>query len=365
MSEEKELCAIELELEGGRVTIQTPIEYKDSLEKIANDPDFSGKVGSSNVTLVPSKDPDLNDLQSAWSEFNVNPSTLSLFFDMNTKDVWKVLNENFEFQTTDVVKKSEIFLDSENQVIENCRFSISLAKGLYASFVEIGGSDPDEAITSSLMFIYNGSLYDHDSLAENLIKAFSGSIIMYDDTKESKVYIVGHNEEGFEFEPYDLGKITLNLRGKKKKTYDKIVDGINKNKKGTYILYGERFSGKTQYLKKILKRVKKKIIYVPVDSFEYVFHKSNTFFNQIKNYGDCLVVFEDCEVYFRTNQPTNIYSSILLKFNDSLISDKTNFNCILVLNINNLNEICTDLSKNEKINLVTMKDDVAQFNGYN
>lgn len=364
MSENNELCVIELELEGGRVTIQAPSEHKEALEKIANDPNFTGKVNRSSLMVLPSKDSELNDTQIAWSEFDTSPSTLSLFFDMNTKDVWEVLNNNFEFNATNVVRKSEIFFNSKNEVVENSRFFISLAQGLYVTFVELGNDGSDDSIISSLVFTYDGTTYDHDALAENLIKVFSSSIIMYDEVKESKVYIANFTEDGFEFDPYDLGKIALNLRGNKKKVYDEILGSINANRKGTYVLYGKRGSGKTQYLKKLLKRVKKKIIYVPVDSFEYVFHNNKNFFQQIKNYGDCLVVFEDCEIYFRSNAPSNIYLSMLLRFNDSLISNKTNFNCILVMNVESLSELCSDLADNNKISYVSMVDDVAQFNGY-
>jgi hypothetical protein len=364
MSENNELCAIELDLIGGKVLIQAPVEHKDALEKIANDPNFSGKVEQSKVMVLPSKDNELNDNQTAWAEFGVTPSTLSLFFDMKTNDVWEKLNKNFEFNSTNVIKKSEIFFNSKNEVIENSRYFISLAQGLYVTFVEIGGEDSEDATISSLVFNYDGSTYDHDALAENLIKAFSDAIIMYDEVKESKIYIANYTEDGFDFDPYDLGKITLNLRGKKKQVYDEIVESINTNRKGTYVLHGERGSGKTQYLKKLLKKVKKKIIYVPIDSFEYVFHNNKSFFNQIKNFGDCVVVFEDCELYFRSNAPTNIYLSMLLRFNDSLVSNKTNFNCILILNTESLNEVCSDLRLNKKVNFVSMKDDVAQFNGY-
>lgn len=363
MQENQELCVIELELIGGRVKIQVPVEHSESLQKIASDPNFSGKVVESKTMILPSKDSELNDFQNSWAEFDTTPSTLSLYFDMEAKDVWKVLNANFEFDSSNVTKRSEIFLNNKNEVIENSRYRISLAQGLYVTFLEIGKDGSDDLIIDSLVFTYNGEMYDHDDLADQLIKGFSGSIILYDEVKESKIYIANYVDTGFDFEPYDLGKTELNLRGKKKAVYDQIVKGINSNKKGMYVLYGLRGSGKTEYLKKLLKMVKKKIIYVPVDSFEYVFHNKD-FFSQVKNYGDCVIVFEDSELYFRSGMSTNLYLSILLRFNDSLISNKTNFNCIMVFNTNDLNELCSDLKAAEDITFVAMKDDVAEFGGY-
>jgi len=365
MEETTEVFVFDLELQGGKVQLQIPIEQKEAVTEIFSSANFAGKVlnPKTNVIIVPSKDGELNDFQFAWADFNSIPSILTLFFDMEESNLWKALNKNFNFDITDVVRKSEIFFNNKNEVIENTKYSIKLDDGIYVTFLELGNDEPEEKnIISSLSFNYDGKLYDHDVLTEKLIKAFSSSIIIQDAVKDSKVYIANYIDDEFEFEPFDIGNIKMDLRGKKKKVYEEIVSSINDNRKGTYVLHGKRGSGKTQYLRKLLKKVKKKIIYVPVDSFEYAFHNKN-FFNQIKNYGECLVVFEDCELYFRTPSETNIYLSMLLRFNDSLISNRTNFNCILVFNSDNLSDLCSDINT-DKISFVSMKDTIAKFDGY-
>jgi len=362
MQEDIEVFTLDLSLNGGSITLQIPVDQKEAVDKLIADPNFSGKIKDSKVVVIPSKDSDLNDVQITWNDFNAAPSTLSLFFDMDRDEVWKTLNANFDFESYDIIKKCEVFFNSNNEAIENSRFFVNIGKGLYVSFVELV-TDTNETIINSLIFTYDGTLYDHDTLSDSLIKMFIKSIIVYEDNKDSKIYIANFTDEGFEFEPYDLGKIVLNLKGHKKKVYNEIVKSINTYKKGTYVLYGERGSGKTLYLKKLLKTIKKKIIYVPVDSFEYVFH-NRSFFQQIQEFGDCLVVFEDCEMYFSNGMSTNIYLSILMKYNDSLISDQTNFNCVLILNTKSLNGICTDLSMNDKVSFVSMIDNDVEFNGY-
>jgi len=367
--ETTEVFIFDLDLQGKTVQIQVPIDQKEAIIEIFSSESFSGKVIESEVesitTIAPSKDGELNDFQTAWADFNTTPSVLTLFFDMESQKLWKALTSSFKFETTNIVRKSEIFFNSKNEVIENTKYFIKIAEGLYASFVELGTEDENEPIIiNSISFTYNGVILDHDSLTEQLIKAFSTSIILYDEVKESKIYIANYADDEFEFEPFDLGPIKIDLRGKKKKVYEEIVNSINNNRKGTHVLHGARGSGKTQYLKKLLKKVKKKIIYVPVDSFEYAFHNRN-FFNQIKNYGECVVVFEDCELYFKNGMSTNVYLSMLMRFNDSLISNKTNFNCILVFNSDNLYELCSDITATDKISFVSMKDDVAEFTGYN
>ena len=362
MSEEKEL--VNFELLDGKVQLQIPASHKESLEKLFADPKFNAKIlEKDKIGVIATKDGDSQDLQTAWTDFGSCPSVMSLYFDMLTADVWSALETNFAFDHSNINKKSELYFNSNNDVIENSKYLIKLFDGLYVSFVEMGNDFSEDNLINSMTFYYDSKKYEHGEISQQLVEMFASSIIMYNKAKESKVYVANYYDDGFEFEPYDLEKVTLNLKGEKKKTYDNIVNNINQNKKGTYILYGKRESGKTSFLKKILKNVKKKIIYVPIDCFEHAFINKN-FFNHVKNYGDCLIVFEDCEMYFKTNTSINFYAASIMKFNDSLISNNTNFNCIFIMNIEDLAEICSDLSESNKISYISMKDEIASFKGY-
>lgn len=363
MKEEKEeLLIFELDLEGGRVEIQIPSSKRDDFEKIIKDENFKGTIQDSKISIIPSKDSDLNDIQYAWKDFNKSPSIISLSFNIKESNIWKVLNNTFEFYDSDIIKKSEMILSDDNKIIENSRYFIKLENGLFISFVSIDDNSEDITIYG-LTITYNSIIHKHDDLADYFLQIFEEYIIFNKKTKEGNFFITNYDNEGFYFEPYKLENIKLDLKGKKKETYKEILKGLNSEERGISILYGDKESGKTTYLKKLIKNLSKKIIYVPVDNFEYVF-SDKTFFSDLEQFGNCLIILEDCELFFRNNSSTNIYLSIINRFNDSLINKKSNFSFLLVFNVYNLNFVCSDIKKSSKINHISMVDDIVKFNGY-
>lgn len=366
MSKE-EKCSIDLEVNGGTVRLEVPNSDKDKMLKLLKDPLFKGSIlnnnTESNVTIMPSTDSDLNEFQHVWKDINTTPSVLSLFFDMHSSNIWKALNEEFDFDSRNVVRKGEMLLSDDGVVLENNRYFIHLADGLYCAFIEMDTGDvEDDIIISSLIFTYDSSIYGHDALTEKLLENFGKFIIVPEEAKDSNIYIANYTENGFSFDPYELGKVKVNLKGDKKKTYNDIVSNINKYKSGMYVLHGLRGVGKTEYLRMLLKNIDKKIIYVPVDSFEYALH-GNSFFDMLGPYGDCLVIFEDCELYLKSSYDTNIYLSTMLKYNNSLISDNTSFNMLLVLN-GHIGSMCSDLQNNDNISYISLKEENVKFKGF-
>ena len=292
MEENTEMCKIELDVDGGSIEISVPVEHKESLEKIANDPKFYGRVKNDNLMFIPSKDSDLNEIQTAWKDFGRQPSSMTFYIDLNADKMWKILEDVFKVDISYSTKNSELFI-SDDELVENSKYFIQLGKGLYMNFIDLGDST-----ISTVSFLYDNYTYIHSELVENIYNTFSSAVVIYEEEEDHSFYISKFIDNDFRFTPFSLGKEKLKFKAKDKKIFNNISESIKSESNNIHILLGKKNTGKTKYLKNILKTVDRKVVYVPVSEFEYVFRNEDNFFRTIKKFGKTLLVFEDCELYF-------------------------------------------------------------------
>lgn len=114
---------------------------------------------------------------------------------------------------------------------------------------------------------------------------------------------------------------------------NKVINFINNdNQNGIVLLHGKFGSGKTTYLRHIITKTKKKVIYLPVNLFEKICDPS--FLAFLAGHAGSIFIIEDCEniVVSRENNPYSGSISNLLNLGDGLLSDALNIKVICTFN---------------------------------
>lgn len=323
-----------------------------NLKDILNDSEILVNNKKQTHMTLPSNSKDLNDFQTAWNSFGIRPSTLGLYLTINVDDVWDILSKEYEFYYTDATGDSSIDLTS-NSI--NTRYFVRLDNDLYVQFNEV-----ESKMCYHLEFYYDHTKINHHKFMQGLVDAFTPYRIEEKEEKIEKLYIVDYIEN-FNFIPKKIEKEKINLDRKKKKVYNDIVKDINGSASNLYLVNGKVNSGKTDYIRKLIQNIKKPIIYVPVLMFESVFHNYMLFKESIEKFGECVIIYEDCEIYFKH---TSLYSSILLQENSSLFSESNNVN-MLVFNLED-RHVLDVLKNNSKIKTISIDglDVDTDFLGY-
>lgn len=122
---------------------------------------------------------------------------------------------------------------------------------------------------------------------------------------------------------------------------NEIVRSIKDDDNGLYILHGEAGTGKTTYIRHIIKQLKgtKKFIYVPSNLVDDL--TSPKFISFILGNRNCVFVIEDCEnlVVTRNNMRTSAVAD-MLNMTDGILADalKIKFICTFNTNEKNIDE---------------------------
>lgn len=114
---------------------------------------------------------------------------------------------------------------------------------------------------------------------------------------------------------------------------DKVINFINNdNQNGIVLFHGKYGSGKTTYLRHIIAKTKKKVIYLPVNLFEKISDPS--FLSFLAEHTGSIFIIEDCEniVVSRENNPNSGNISNLLNLGDGLLSDALKIKIICTFN---------------------------------
>lgn len=312
------------------------------------------------INLNLSKDEENNDYFITYKQFGIRPNKITIHSQFNTEKMWGVINENFEVSESNISKISEIIPEADDYIY-NTKYFIKLNDSLFISFLEFDKSKEDnlseELFCSNLTIYYNPNKVDINYI-NDLLFLFNSCIINFEQEDINKVNILSLNlNNEFELDPIEINEID-NSNIKLYYNFDfqtklkKVSKKINKNNKGISIFYGERGCGKTTFLSQVMRKVNKRVIYIPPNLAEHTIN-SIDLTNFLKRYNNSVIVIDDSELFInRIHQKSNIYVNNLLQLTDSIISESLNVNIILVANLKE-DEIDTDIfESNSLINKV-------------
>ena len=154
--------------------------------------------------------------------------------------------------------------------------------------------------------------------------------------RRHEINLITTGEYGLELSPLTINKTKLNLNTHYNDNFlpvsQVIEKRLNTNKdKGIVMLYGEPGTGKTTYLRHLIARLKKKVMFIPPDIAAQI--ASPNFVNILISNPNSVLVVEDAEnIILDRKQDNSSVVSVLLNLSDGLLSDCLNVQLICTFN---------------------------------
>jgi energy-coupling factor transporter ATP-binding protein EcfA2 len=282
----------------------------------------------------------LNEYLFCWHKFQSMPNKVILYNVYLSND----FIEKLEKYKIDLNIATEIFSTFDSPII-NDKILSKISDDIFISYVILDKNSENSVVDEVTIFYKN---IEDVGKINDIIEIISDSIISPDkNEQESKLNIICLNqgelnieslssESNFESIEYYYNKKTF------KKTKE-VIKKIKKEKKGLYILYGQRGCGKTTIINYISSKVEKNIIFIPGNMIEHTINNPD-FRNFLKNYPDSILLIDDCELIFnKIYNRSNISTNNLIQLVDGFLSKIVNIDIMAIFNINDESEIDPNL----------------------
>jgi hypothetical protein len=176
------------------------------------------------------------------------------------------------------------------------------------------------------------------SFAEELLCSLSRFKKKNNKSRQREINLITTGYEGFQLTEVDIKPVKLNLQYNYADDFLSVHDMIqkrlnNKNDKGIVLLHGLPGTGKTTYLRYLVARLRKKVMFLPPDIATNLTQPS--FINLLIENPNSILVIEDAEnIILDRKEGGNASISNLLNVSDGLLSDVLNMQIICSFNIN-------------------------------
>ena len=305
----------------------------------------------------------------------------------------KIFNSDKTIENTAIVRKP---LDDEENVYcslfgyfptYNCSFSIhsedhqdrlKKASELYKKLIEDGfktfstkysnettneyiDDETDDDVTSEIylhgFIVYNddcllsfgndwvgSTIMSHKSIdvVKSVVDKYLSKYTIDNDKVKCSIIAHAHNFYLEEFEIKINNELDFDLYNEGFEDVNKeIIRSIKEDNNGLYILHGEAGTGKTTYIRHLIKQLRKirKFIYIPSNLVNEI--TSPTFISFIMDNKNCVFVIEDCENLVVTKNNTRSSAvADMLNMTDGILADALNIKIICTFNTpeNNIDE---------------------------
>lgn len=178
---------------------------------------------------------------------------------------------------------------------------------------------------------------NHIAFAENLLLEFKAFKNKEDRTKTNEINLIVSQPHGLDLTEVEINKTKLSLDlnyNDDFKEIDAIIQNrLNRKKeKGIVLLHGLPGTGKTTYLRYLIGRIKKKVLFVPPDVAANMTNPS--FISLLLDNANSVLVIEDAEnIILDRKEGGNAAISNLLNIADGLLSDCLNIQIVCSFNI--------------------------------
>ena len=156
-----------------------------------------------------------------------------------------------------------------------------------------------------------------------------------------KFKLLVHSQYGFSTEEFDLKSFDVNVNDNYNDDIpdDKIRDFINaEGEAGLCILHGTPGTGKTYYIRDLIKNCTREFIYMNKECLNYI--NDSSFIAFLVRSKNSVFIMEDCENVLASRTEYNNTISTLLNLSDGLLGDSLNnkFICTFNTDISNIDE---------------------------
>lgn len=155
-------------------------------------------------------------------------------------------------------------------------------------------------------------------------------------TRPQEVNLITKGDYGLELTKVDVKRTKLDIdlfyQDDFKETHNTILRRLNKkDDKGIVLLHGISGTGKTTYLRYLVGRIKKKVLFVPPDMAAQIVNPDLV--KLLIDNPNCVLIIEDAEnIIMQRQQGSDSAVSNLLNISDGLLSDFLNVQIICTFN---------------------------------
>jgi len=214
-------------------------------------------------------------------------------------------------------------------LIHGNNFSISLALWEYSDYITMSITCDRSELEVPVIKKY------HDYCLEQMASV--------DENHKSKIYIINKNEMGLSLRRYPI-------KAKKSEKYSfddlynddfmdisqRIIESLsespeNKSNNGITLLHGDVGTGKTNFLRYLITRINKRVIYLPPDLSTEI--SSPVFLTFLMEYPDSILIIEDAENVLKTRDAGgNQAVSNILNMSDGILGDALSLQIVCTFN---------------------------------
>lgn len=265
-----------------------------------------------------------------WLLFKAKPNVYRFQGELNSKSFHQWLestkkHDDYDNWIVDASYQKEIFRT-------HTRYE-SVDDNVYLTYTMMDGED---FITDLRFFIHPKiSLSEFEEKyilpdLKKLVKKSKGGLSTY--------YTIGHDERGhYELRPVSKKikpvNIELNYGKDFLETDNNIISLFKKNKTGLFVFEGQPGTGKTTYIRRLIKKLSKKknFVFCPINMFEHITEPA--FINFLSHWPDTVLILEDAEKLL-ASRDLNATSAIstLLNLTDGLMGDALEMQIIATYN---------------------------------
>ena len=286
-------------------------------------------------------------------EFNKIVNNYNIKTELYSKSVWKTLSDKYGIvDETNVMTVVDIEMDEKNNKHKLYRYTVKVELEntfIYVIFNdELRGYEDDdyhEYVTEedksnkvyNLIIYYNPEKISTDKIEKGIVKDMLDC--SYLPSTKNQFFTISTSQFGFTLKSSYIKDMDIDLElnyGKKfLPIHDKILDKLQNQKHGLFLLHGEPGTGKTTYIRKLISMLSedKTVIYVPSYMIGNV--ADPEFISFIGGIKDAILLLEDAENVLATSIGDRSQAvSNILNMTDGLLNDYMNIQIIATFNTN-------------------------------
>lgn len=293
---------------------------------------------------IDKEDHNLNDYLYCWHIFKERPNRLNIFDNFDSKSFTEFIsNKEVKIESS----FSDIARSQSGEFVINERRLLKYDDFIFISYVEVDKmSTLEESLITDVSIIYSSSI--EISKINDLINELNNFSVVEEseEVEESKVSAVTFTPNGLDtlsisLIQADYDNIDFYYNDDTIKESDKLIKILKKKSKSLSLVFGDRGNGKTTLLNYISSKIKKNVIFIPLNLIESTINNPD-FRNFITSHSNSILVIEDLDNYL-LNSKSTYFTNNLLQLVDGFQSDDLKLHILCSVNVDNIDEIDENL----------------------
>jgi len=303
------------------------------------------------ITLEKIEDNADYDYSMMCMEYNKIINRYFINHNLHSEKFWKYLKDEWNIiDESNIIVKSEISFDEKNREYKYYKYYIKLntSKNIkiffifYDEYRNLSDDDYHKFVPkdeksdkiSGLQIFYDSDEIETKWIEKNIIDKLKNCVHL--STTKNQFFTITTGAMGYELKSSYIKDVDIDLKLNYgtdfMSIHNEIVNKLQNEKHGLFLLHGKTGTGKTHYLRKLISLLSedKLIIYVP--SYMLYDISSPQFMSFISSFKNTILILEDSEFLLKSNERTQAISNIL-NITDGLLGDYMETQIICTFNV--------------------------------